>query len=433
MKLTKKLLAVVLCFTLCLSLGVTAFAANGGDGETTDKTADGATAGFMKTLTIDNDLISAFQAADPNQTFTFSFAPGTADPDNAVFAPNAFTQSFTAADMAVGENLLSKGYTINQLFDISDENAATDALVAKGIVRAGVWVYKVTETTADSTTEVDVGGSTPGTLTKTLKKGNEEFTLRIYVVNGGDGLKIKFVTVWNGDEKVDPTLKPVVDPVSGETTSTTESEFLFTGSYREDFEADDDPPGPPGPGSKDYGAFTVTKKISGDTREFADLTKPFKIKIKVIPASNLTQAELDAGFTYTIYTEKTAVAAASLSAEQTGAYNTEITVNLSDGDVFRIKKLPVGCEFTVTEPDYSSTWAADHYKNESVVYDSALTTALAEAGGVHGPVTNAFDVNTIPPTGIVVNNLPFVLVVVLALGGIVLFFVTNRRRREEEN
>ena len=423
MRLTKKLLAVVLSLALCLSLGVSAIAANGGDGVTTDKTGAPASSGFMKTITIDNDLIDAFKAN--GQSFVFTFAPGTEDKDNSVFAPAGFTRSFTAADMDVGKNLLSKGYTVNELFGITNEDEASDALGAHGIDHAGVWVYKVTETTVDTSSGTEaVSGSNPGTLTKTHTLSTEEYTMRLYVINGGDGVKIKYVTVWDGDKKIDPTLKDVVDPASGETTSTTDSEFLFTGKYREDFEAD--------PVNKDSGAFTVTKVIDSGSREFADLTKTFKIEIVVTPASNLTADELAAGFKYTIYTEKTPTAPASTSAEQSGAYGATITVKLSDGDVFRIQKLPVGCEFTVTEPDYGTTFEADNYKNVSIEYKKELTTALAKAGGIHGVVTNAFDETSVPPTGIVVNNLPFVLVVVLALGGIFLFFFASRRRREEE-
>ena len=58
----------------------------------------------------------------------------------------------------------------------------------------------------------------------------------------------------------------------------------------------------------------------------------------------------------------------------------------------------------------------------------AETTYLVGEKGAYTNVTNEFQDENVTPTGIIINNLPYVLLIAIAFAGIVLF---SRKRRYE--
>ena len=108
-------------------------------------------------------------------------------------------------------------------------------------------------------------------------------------------------------------------------------------------------------------------------------------------------------------------------------YGTKTKVALSDGDVFSVEKMVVGTKYEIAEDNLPANYTLTE------ITENNTTLSSSDTSGLHPQVKNEFDDSSITPTGIIVNNLPFVLVVVLAIGGIVVFFMANRRRREEEN
>ena len=58
-------------------------------------------------------------------------------------------------------------------------------------------------------------------------------------------------------------------------------------------------------------------------------------------------------------------------------------------------------------------------------------TSLVGGEGLNSTAfTNAYDDNTITPTGIIINNLPFVLMVAIAGSGLALYVVSKRRSHQ---
>ena len=421
MKLTKKLLAMALCLILCLSLSVTAFA--------TEPVPTGAPAssGIVKVLKIDDDVTV------PTITFSYSFAPGTADPDNNFFATTTtVTKSFTASDMTKETNMRCKSLSINEIFGADGATASTAVTEAQlnaiGIDHAGVWVYNVsesvsftpgegfTETPADSGIYVKAVDSYT-TYTKTLSTVEKSYVLRLYVKNTSGGLVIDYVTVWDGSKKVDPTIKPTTTE-TGATQSVNASEFSFESTYTEKVNKTkpDDPT---------YGALTVTKYISDSTREYADLTRTFTIKITLTAAATDTSGAT--GVDAVLYRAKTPSADAS-STPTTVNYG-ENTFDLSDGDYVVIAELPIGVEYKVEEVG-CDTQTSDGYVKNSIENGEGQFKSTDAENGIKSKVINDFK-NSTPPTGIEVNNLPFALVVALALTGILVVFFSRRRKAED--
>lgn len=89
--------------------------------------------------------------------------------------------------------------------------------------------------------------------------------------------------------------------------------------------------------------------------------------------------------------------------------------------------MPAGTKYTLTETeetDYTASYVIDsgtstssNQTNQVTIGNAASTVAF----------TNTYDDNSVTPTGIIINNLPFVLMVVIAGSGLALYVVSKRR------
>ncbi len=262
-------------------------------------------------------------------------------------------------------------------------NKALDAIfpAATAYPHAGVYAYTVKETTAAITNQVD------GDVTKNLAVDASEYIVRLYVTNGTDGLVYSGVTVEKAGEKVDPTIKD----------SQQTSGFNFKNTYTEVINNTED------------GVLTVTKTITGD---YADRTKEFPITVKLTLPSTATAADV-------------AVATG------TTLDGTTATANLADGGKIQFTKLPAGTTFTVSETQDSA------YKSKITGFVKTEDTALVEGNrtdvGGKAPITAAKNNVAIEnnredlvPTGVIINNLPYVLLVVIA-GGALAFMALKKK------
>ena len=374
----KKFLALALCLILCLGFCSTAFA------ETT--TVYGLDAAVMsKDLTVAEGI----DFSSVNE-FTFSFTGAETD------APAIDNQTITVSKSADSDAVATGTKAMSAVFPTSMLGAAD------GFKHAGVYTYTVKEETAkienDTTTK-------PG-IKRNLTVNDDDvyYIVRVYVINNTtyDALEYQGVTV----EKFVGTAS------TGEKINPTPDNFKFKNTYTE-VEYDDS-----------NGVFNVTKEVKGI---YGDLTLEFTVTIAVtIPNENAT--------TDVTYSSDSSVEVTP--GTWSGKSNT-YTVKLANGETFKFTSLPVGSKVTVTET------GAEYYKGK--ITDNLTTHVFTADEGDYGAnVTTGQKVfsekvtvtitNTrqdIIPEGIVVNNLPFVLIVVLALAGMAVFFVSNRRRAEE--
>ena len=407
MKHTKKLLALALCLLLCLSLSVTAFATSAAYSGGPKPLSEAA---LSKVLWIDKDTVDA--AFNDVKTFTFSFAAkdDAATPAVGVAAkadhPTIGDLTVTVAKDASHD--IATGYTaLSTVF--------TDSLLGNGFNHAGEYIYVVSENGTDYTDTLD---SSRANVYKSMDYNSEgaAYEVHVFVGNTDSGLAYQGVTVYRtdgteGSKKVDP-----VPGTKDETYfQTTLSDFLFENVYTEEIK---DPNNP-----TTFKAFTVTKSITGD---LGDKSKEFTISITLSLPDNgkvtLNDVVMADGSTPTSAT---------------------ISADLADGGEIAFQKIPAGTTFVITETQadgYKSYVTGDFITADSGVdgegnktYVAGDRTINSVATGISekGAVTIENNLARQPDTGIVVNNLPFVLIVALALTGIVVFFVSNRRKVED--
>ena len=362
----KRFLSILLAVMMVASLGsFVAFAA-----DETDESTPLADAKMTKDL----EVADGIDIKDV-KSFTFSFtgADGTgttATEANAGLGANGATQTITVAAQ-------SGGHAYGKL-------ALSDVFNIANFSHAGVYVYTVKETTEAITNQVD------GDVTKNLTVDSSVYTVELYVKNGASGLEFHGVIVKKDGKKVDPTIEE--GDISG---------FNFTNTYTEVINENQD------------GVLTVTKTITGD---YADKTKAFPITVEItIPATASKDDVVCANEITPTW------------AENVGTF----TVELADTDDIQFTKLPAGTTFTVSETQ------DDAYKSKITGYVATEDTALVAGNRTDiagkGPIVEAGKTVTIEnnrddviPTGVIINNLPYILLVVIA-GGALAFMALKKK------
>ena len=288
---------------------------------------------------------------------TFKFTAVSNTPD----APTATIKDITFVD--TDDGTLQKG-----IKTVSKDSAITFG----DFPHAGEYVYTVKET-AETATGVEYSTDT--------------YTLRVYVKNGDDGLEIRNMTAEKG--------------TSDGTEENKVSEMKFTNTYRKD------------------AALEITKVTTG---ELADKTKDFDFTITITPSKTETNQESS-------YTGKIGEEDVTVNANQ------PTTFQLHDGETLKFDSLPAGTRYVVTEEGEE-----DGYTPSVTVLENGTATvtdkeASSDAEGISSANTQATNLvgegtnkvtftNTykdVPLTGIFMNNLPFVIVIgiaVLALGAL---------------
>ena len=344
----KKLGAFVLAGTMLLSMGTTVFAA--GEPTVPDVNSNGQV-----------PITKEFEMADglktPAATFKFTATSQIAGAPTATIADVSFTEGQTGT--LKGEKYVLEGTTT-----ISFQGTWP---------HAGEYVYTVKET-QESIPNVTYDTST--------------YTLRVYVINGTNGLKVEKITAEGANGKT--------------------NKILFTNTY-----------------AKNDATLTIEKNTEGD---YADKTRKFDFEITFTKSPMSDQTT----FTGTIGAQ---------SVEYTAGQTK--TFKLADGEKLVFNNLPVGTTYMVKE-----LAATDGYTPKVTVVENKTTTVTNKTVAQEGDALDTLKqdgtknlvgenenkvtfTNThkgVVPTGILMNNLPFILLVAVAIVAFVSLAVIKRRR-----
>lgn len=418
-KTLRVLLTLALALTMCLGSFTTAFAAPA-------DMLSGTESDPVNTV-IAKEFKMAEGTITPSVTFTFNFAKKSvdattvtdaSDPTNTLMpAVAAKSVSFTSADTATaigGVITLTKDTT--SLFNIAD------------FTHAGVYTYTVTETT----------GSAAG-----VTYSKAEYDVAVYIANGASGLYIAGVgTTIKKDNDGNASSGKTSTTTPGSVTGTFRA-MTFSNSYVKGGGGGD----PKVPADQE---LAISKTVSGN---YADKTKYFPYTVTVNKTSFGTTS------TYKGYVvENGAVVTAAANGtvggtDANGAYinfpsGTGTTVNLKHGQTLAFVDTEVGVTYVANElgaadytPSYIVTTDGTAAAAQTGTVGTALSTgtqSIVESAtpGTGVPLNGAAFTNTyktVTPTGISLNNLPFIMMIVLAAVALVGFVAVKSRKKTYSN
>lgn len=280
---------------------------------------------------------------------------------------------------------------------VVDSDTLLDVLSGK-YPHAGVYTYEVRET----------AGLETGVITYSQAK----YVMRVYVKNHADGLYISNVTVEyvvddNGDDvtpiKVDGENKP---------NDGTGNAFRFGNVYKR----------------------TTTLKISKTvTGEFADMRKAFSFTL-ALNKSSVDLGDTDPVYTGTIYDADDTPTGVTVSFTADGTASTPF--QLKNGQYILLTGVSSGSTYAVAETGVTN-FVPSVVITQNGVEDLEPTTGEAGQnlstgtknigdGANIAAYTNRYVDPSI--TGIITNNLPFIILIGVGIVGITLFVIFRRRK-----
>lgn len=242
-----------------------------------------------------------------------------------------------------------------------------------------------------------------------------EYTMDVYVTNGDSGLEIANIIVNKTKDDKGTSATGKVD-----ISDTDKNGFNFTNTYAQEAGTGTDPT-KPDPTYTEDGSLNVTKKINAnggtlDTKKAFDFTATFTFP-KGTDATTLGGVKDAEGKIITI--------------NEDGTYKFTLTANKN----MKFTGVPVGTQISVVEsatPNYKgSAESVFNGQKQTPVEASKYNTAFNIANTLGQKqnkvvVTNTYDY--VPTTGIIMNTLPYVLMIALC-GAALMAFVAFKRRR----
>lgn len=368
--LPKKMLAIVVAgaMTMGLAMPTSVFAAGG---DTATKTTE---AYISKTFNTE---------VGKNETFSFKATPVPGNTEKVTIPDINFTESETGTTTKRAEVSFPKWRD------------------------AGKYEYTVTET-----------GAAPAitdTKHQTMIMSKAEYTMDVYVSNGDNGLEISNIIVNKKKDDKGTTATGKVD-----ISNTDKNGFNFTNTYVQEAGTGTDPTNPDPTYDKD-GSLNVTKAINANGGT-VDAEKDF---------------DFTATFTFPKGTDATTLGGVKdadghvISINEDGTYTFKLKANKN----MKFTGVPVGTKISVKES------ATPNYKGSAVSVFNGQSQAKVEASKYNeditvkntlGQIQNKVDVtntyNYVPTTGIIMNTLPYVLMIALC-GAALMAFVAFKRRR----
>lgn len=323
--------------------------------------------------------------------------------------------SFTAEQVKIGTGIITTDAAVT-MPEISFTDTETGTISKRGQItfptypEAGKYEYTVTET---QTADPIVANSEH----EKMIMSQAEYTMDVYVTDGATGTEISNIVVNKVKDDAGQTATGKVDIGNTDT-----NRFNFTNTYVQEAGTGTDPTNPD-PIYNQFGSLNVSKKIvnangtaTTPDDEFA-FTATFAFP-KGTDANTLGGIKANGG---------------DVTLAEGGTYTFHLKANKN----MKFTGVPVGTTITVKES------AAKNYKGSAEItingtkltsvaetsYNTELTAVRSQKLGQKQnivDVTNTY--NDVPVTGIIMNTLPYVLMIALC-GVALIAFVGFKRRR----
>lgn len=164
------------------------------------------------------------------------------------------------------------------------------------------------------------------------------------------------------------------------------------------------------------GNLAITKNVTGN---MGDKNAYFAVKVKLTGETDKTYKT-----NYPV-TGGSESSEASQKNPQTIAMDTETTIWLKSGDTVTIENLPYGVTYTVVEDDYTTVQKGNY---DDPAYSFSDTNKKIDSASDTVTITN--NKGTTVDTGINLDSMPYVLMLVVAGAGLAVFFFKKRMMHE---
>ena len=431
----KKLISILVAFAMMATLAVSmAFAKDEepGSGITPSPDQKSADARIGKYLKVADGVVV------PDVTFTFNFTAKPSDTNAAgpsIAAPTLTTigdtPTLTATTGTTTDgNSVAGSFLIADLFkykEAGEGHAAGDLIFSA----PGEYIYEVEEVNSAGTgTSATVEGVT--TTTK-YTNDNSKKTVRIYVKYDNSTpakLVIDTITITTTKDSASDKVDPDEDPVTATDPSTLGN--TFQNNYEKKVDIDQEHLTP------NNALLAVSKSVVAPTGYVAPgQTYPFTITLTKAANDTTTGATVDA---YII--GKNAEGQTTKTLKKVNV-NAATTFDLADGETLAFGALPYGMTYTTEEllenstvpnfANYTATITASDTKTDATGKGKNVSAVgtVDEAAQDTVAVTNTLDTKDVTPEGILISNLPYIALALVAIGGLVAYVVIRRRNADE--
>ena len=337
-------------------------------------------------------------AADPGKT-TEAWITKTYNTE----AGKAEKFSFTAEQVKTGTGIITTDAAVT-MPEISFTDTETGKTSRRGKItfptypEAGKYEYTVKEIQTADPAVVN------GDHEKMIRSG-AEYTMDVYVTDGATGTEISNIVVNKVKDDAGQTETGKVD--IGNTDTNT---FNFTNTYVQEAGTGTDPINPD-PDYTNYGSLNISKTIDANGGT-ADTTKQF---------------DFTATFNFPAGTDKNTLGGVkgngeAIEIDESG----NCSFKLQHNKKMKFTGLPVGTKMTVSEsntPNYkgSASYVINGGESQSKTaskYNESVEVENEKLGQKKNTVDVTNTYNNVPTTGIIMNTLPYVMMI--ALGGVAL-------------
>ncbi len=399
----KKLVTASIAAVTALSVfrGVPTFA---DDNDVATAKANGETSAKVS---INKVLNIAEGITTPEATFTFTFTPKTGTSSNGAPYETIDSSNGQITDKNVsysGTDVLATGQT-----NIKKETG--DIFREVNYTHAGEYVYTVAEKQNVGWAQI-LKNSVP---IDSMTYDNRSYEMHVIVKNkttGGTYISSVYF------KQVSPSVNGKVKPSE---SGTTYKYDLFTNIYRKNAGKITDPnepnPNKPNVSKVDPNAksLVIKKVVSGAT---ADKSKDFTFKLTFTKASTETSQSITGKIGET---------------SKTFVYGQETTITLRHDQSLVFDTIPAGTRYKLVETGSQGYTASAAYKENGASKNQAgtVSTNFTQDSILVGEKPNDNTItNSLPdvtPTGLLIDNLPFILMIGLGLAG---FVVLSKKRRQ---
>lgn len=357
---------------------------------------------------VNKELDIAEGITTPTATFTFKFAPksgqNSANVPYETVTPTNGTIPKRTVTYGAGDTLPQGKTAITKATD--------DIFAGVTYANAGEYVYTVSEE--------QTGWTALANNIDTLTFDTKTYEMHVFVKNKSQGTgtyisNVYFVDTTAGSTTAATAKKAGNTELGTEGGSKVYKYDLFKNKYTKKAGKTRDTPSTINPNAD---ALTITKKVAGG---LASKTKNFTFKLTFKAAS----------------TDETGTYTGTKGTEQIQfTKDVEKEFTLHDGESLVFSDLPAGTKYTLKEEGTSGYTPSSAYKENGTLKNGATGTqsqAYTVADVLIGEKENNNIVtNTLPevtPTGLLIDNLPFIIMIGLGLFG---FILVAKRRREAE-